>query len=200
MGKFNSIQCSRLIRGIFKIIGIACAIILSPIYLTGGLVASYAGRFADFSLVLGYLPFYFGEYSRLIYYSIFLKKVGKKTVFKFGSYVQYQDTFIGANCLIGFFNSVGQVHMGDNVICGGYINFTSGLRQHSYDNKNIPINKQPGKRICLNIGSDVWIGSNSLICAGIGNRVVIGAGSVVVKDCCDEAVYAGNPAKLIRHI
>ena len=32
----------------------------------------------------------------------------------------------------------------------------------------------------------------------IGNNVTIGAGSVVTKDIPDNAVAAGNPAKVIR--
>ena len=32
----------------------------------------------------------------------------------------------------------------------------------------------------------------------IGNNVTVGAGSVVTKDIPDNAVVAGNPAKIIR--
>jgi len=51
------------------------------------------------------------------------------------------------------------------------------------------------------IGHDVWIGVNSVILAGvkIGNGAVIGAGSIVSKDVEAYAIYAGNPAKLIRY-
>ncbi len=52
------------------------------------------------------------------------------------------------------------------------------------------------------IGNDVWIGGHSVINPGvtIGNNVVIGSGSVVTKDVPDNAVVAGNPAKIIRYI
>jgi virginiamycin A acetyltransferase len=70
--------------------------------------------------------------------------------------------------------------MGDDVLCGGYINFTSGVRQHSYSDPDLPLNRNPGSRTCINIGSDVWIGNNSVICADIGNRVIIGAGSTIM--------------------
>lgn len=50
------------------------------------------------------------------------------------------------------------------------------------------------------IGNDVWIGEGSYIKAGvnIGDGAVVGMGSVVTKDIPPYAIYAGNPAKLIR--
>lgn len=51
------------------------------------------------------------------------------------------------------------------------------------------------------IGHDVWIGRSVIIKSGvtIGNGAVIGAGSVVTKDVPPYAIYAGNPANLIRY-
>jgi acetyltransferase-like isoleucine patch superfamily enzyme len=53
----------------------------------------------------------------------------------------------------------------------------------------------------LEIGHDVWIGSNAIICPRvlkIGNGAIIGAGSVVTKDVPPYTILAGNPAKIIR--
>ncbi len=52
----------------------------------------------------------------------------------------------------------------------------------------------------VNIGNDVWIGSNCLIKQGveIGNGAVIGMGSVLTKNVGPYEIWAGNPAKLIR--
>lgn len=54
----------------------------------------------------------------------------------------------------------------------------------------------------VRIGDNVWIGGDVTIVPGvtIGNNVVIGAGSVVVKDIPDNAVAAGNPARVIKSI
>jgi virginiamycin A acetyltransferase len=52
------------------------------------------------------------------------------------------------------------------------------------------------------IGNDVWVGQNAIILPSvneIGNGAVIGAGSVVTKDVPPYAVFAGNPARLIRY-
>ena len=52
------------------------------------------------------------------------------------------------------------------------------------------------------IGDHVFIGMNSIILKGvtIGDYAVIGAGSVVTKNVPEHAIFAGNPAKLIRFI
>lgn len=51
------------------------------------------------------------------------------------------------------------------------------------------------------IGNNVLIGANVVIigAVNIGNNVTIGAGSVVVKDIPDNAIVAGNPARIIKY-
>lgn len=54
----------------------------------------------------------------------------------------------------------------------------------------------------VNIGDNVWIGSNTVICPGvtIGENSVIGAGSIVVKDIPANCIAVGNPCKVLREI
>ena len=54
----------------------------------------------------------------------------------------------------------------------------------------------------VNIGDNVWIGSNVVICPGvtIGENSVIGAGSIVLHDVPANCVAAGNPCRVIREI
>lgn len=51
------------------------------------------------------------------------------------------------------------------------------------------------------VGSDVWIGQNSVVLSGvtIGQGAVIGAGAIVTKDIPPYAIAAGNPARVIRY-
>lgn len=51
------------------------------------------------------------------------------------------------------------------------------------------------------IGDNVTIYPHAIIIGGIkiGNNAVIGAGAVVTKDVLENAVVAGNPAKIIKY-
>jgi len=53
----------------------------------------------------------------------------------------------------------------------------------------------------LEIGHDVWIGTNATVVRGvnIGNGAVIGANSVVTKEVPPYAIVAGCPAKVIKY-
>lgn len=63
--------------------------------------------------------------------------------------------------------------------------------------------RRAGKPISeeITVGDGTWIGANVTILPGvnIGSGVIIAAGSVVVHDCEDNSIYAGNPAKLIKN-
>ena len=52
----------------------------------------------------------------------------------------------------------------------------------------------------VTIGSDVWVGREAMILSGveIGHGAVVGARSVVTKSIPPYAIYAGNPAQLVR--
>lgn len=65
--------------------------------------------------------------------------------------------------------------------------------------KGGPIYGAAGK---VHIGDNVFIGMNAIITRGvtIGNNCIIGAGSIVTKDCLDNGVYAGNPARRIAEV
>jgi acetyltransferase-like isoleucine patch superfamily enzyme len=51
------------------------------------------------------------------------------------------------------------------------------------------------------IGNGVSIGTNATILpVTICDHVVIGAGAVVTKNITEPGIYAGNPARLLRHL
>ncbi len=86
----------------------------------------------------------------------------------------------------------------DCVIASG-VHIISGLRQHGFENLDVPIKDQPGEFSKVTIGQDTWIGSGAIIGADVGKKCVIGLGAVVVKPIPDFAIAAGNPARIIKY-
>ncbi len=106
----------------------------------------------------------------------------------------------GNNCRIyirNFGTEPFLISMGDRVT------ITSGVKVLTHDGSTCLIRDADGRRYQryapVRIGSDVFIGVNTIILPGIsiGSNVVIGAGSVVTKDVPDGTVVAGNPAKVV---
>lgn len=111
------------------------------------------------------------------------------------------NTYIGDNfyanydCII---IDVAKVTIGDNVFLAPRVGIYTAGHPIDADVRNTQL--EYGKPIT--IGSNVWIGGNTVINPGvtIGSNVVIGSGSVVTKDIPDNVVAVGNPCRVLRPI
>ncbi len=101
--------------------------------------------------------------------------------------------FINACCK---FQDQGGITIGDGCFLGH--NVTIATLNHEL-NPKYRANIVPNS---VQIGKNVWIGSNSIILSGveIGDGAVVGAGSVVTKNVPENTVVIGNPARVIKKI
>ena len=120
-----------------------------------------------------------------------------------GCYSYVANSKMGSYCSIGSRVSVGPMNYElTRPILNAHVN--TNLRPQigeALPDEFIPnqINKYRFPRVTL--GSDIWIGDNSVVLSNtiIGNGSVIGAGSVVTKNVAPYSIVAGNPAKVIRY-
>lgn len=114
---------------------------------------------------------------------------------KFDNLIVDENSGIGESSTL---HLQGKFKIGKNVMIGQELIVHTST--HGMVNNGIPMYQQKSKVKDVSIGNDVWIGSRVTILPGvhIGDGVVVGAGSIVTKDLQPYAIYAGNPAKLIR--
>lgn len=63
----------------------------------------------------------------------------------------------------------------------------------------ITIGKKDGKRPTIGDNVSVFAGAIIIGDVRIGDNVTVGAGTVVVKDVPDNAIVAGNPARILKY-
>lgn len=101
-------------------------------------------------------------------------------------------------------NGEALVFIGDNVsIAPNVVFITESSANNGHKINNIPyVTEKLTKKEKIIIQDEVWIGANVTILPGvtIGTCSIIGAGSVVTEDVESYSIYAGVPAKKIRHL
>ncbi|MDH5383055.1 MAG: acyltransferase [Cyclobacteriaceae bacterium] len=105
--------------------------------------------------------------------------------------------FIGPNTII---YAGGGIKMGNSVLISPSVNLIS--HQHQYSNRDLDYKDQTSLFDIIEIGNNVWIGSNATILPGvkIGDNAIIGANALVNKNVIANSIVAGVPAKTIKHI
>ncbi len=107
--------------------------------------------------------------------------------------------FSGASAVV--MSSRSKITIGQHVNIGA----NTQIFDHDFHSLNYRTRRNSLKNIKtapVNIGDDVFIGTNSIILKGvnIGSKAIIGAGSVVTKNVPPGEAWAGNPAECIGEI
>ena len=123
---------------------------------------------------------------------------------KIGTFVEIQKgASIGKNCKISSHTFICQgVHIEDNCFVGHGVMFTNDLFPRATNLDGSQQSDEDWTLVETFVKKGASIGSNATILCGItiGENALIGAGSVVTKNVPENAIVAGNPAKIIKYL
>jgi acetyltransferase-like isoleucine patch superfamily enzyme len=120
---------------------------------------------------------------------------------KIGSFVEIQkNAIVGNNCKISSHTFICEgVIIEDGVFVGHNVTFINDkYPRATKDGKLQSESDWSVERTIIKKGASIGSGSTILSNITIGENAIIGAGSVVTKDIPANAIYAGNPARMMR--
>src|SRR5712664_1265657 len=123
---------------------------------------------------------------------------------KIGAFVEIQkNAKVGKNCKISSHTFICEgVIIEDNVFVGHGVTFIND----SYPRATTPEGQLQSEKdwkvepTLVKKGASIGSGATILANVTIGENAVVGAGSLVTRDVPDNAIVAGNPARLLRLI
>jgi acetyltransferase-like isoleucine patch superfamily enzyme len=122
---------------------------------------------------------------------------------KVGAFVEIQKgVTIGKNCKISSHTFICEgVHIADNVFVGHNVTFINDKFPRATNADGSLQTEADWSCVETYVEEGVSIGSSATILCGvrIGKGAIVGAGAVVTKEVPENAVVAGNPAKIIKY-
>ena len=123
---------------------------------------------------------------------------------KIGTFVEIQkNAEIGKFCKISSHTFICEgVRIHDRVFIGHNVTFTNDVYPRATNRQGDLCDESDWQVVPTTVEENAAIGSGATILCGItiGKNAMIGAGSVVLTDIPANQIWAGNPARFIRHI
>lgn len=103
----------------------------------------------------------------------------------------------GDRCFVNVGSTIISV---EEIVVGDDVAFANDV--YVMDSDSHGVEGRPHKQAPVHIGDGCWIGARAMILPGVtlGKRVLVAAGAVVTRDVPDDALVAGNPARVVRQL
>ncbi|MBN9202583.1 MAG: transferase [Microbacterium sp. SCN 70-18] len=105
-------------------------------------------------------------------------------------------THIGEHSIIWAGNSTGRIVFGEKCLLAPHVTITAS--NYATEPGEFVMDQRKIEEDIV-IGSDVWLGANTVVLAGVtvGDGAIVAAGAVVTKDVPAGAIVGGIPARVI---
>jgi putative colanic acid biosynthesis acetyltransferase WcaF len=129
---------------------------------------------------------------------LFGARIGKGVYIKPGIRIKFPWYLsVGDHCWLGedvWIDNLAAVTIGSHVCLSQGAYLCTG--NHDWKTSNMKLFRRP---ITLEDGS--WIGAKAIVCPGVvvGREAIVTVGSVVTRDVPGHQIWAGNPARFLRH-
>lgn len=121
-----------------------------------------------------------------------------------GTFVEIQKgASIGKNCKISSHTFICEgVEIADNVFIGHNVTFINDKFPRAVNEDGSPQTEKDWECVHTYVDEGASIGSSATLLCGVhvGKRSIVGAGSVVTRDVPEDAIVAGNPARVIKYL
>ena len=129
-------------------------------------------------------------------------EIGDET--KIGTFVEIQkNATVGQRCKISSHTFICEgVTIEDHVFIGHGVTFINDSypRATTLTGELQTLNDWKVEATLVKKGASIGSGATILSNVVIGERAIVGAGSVVTRDVPDDAIVAGNPARVLRGV
>ncbi len=172
-------------------------VVVAPLAAIAGF-GRFAGAFRFGAQLCSLIPGLPGDYIRVAYYRLTLKRCSLDSRVSFGSFFAHPEVVVGSRVYIGAYCVLGRCSIGDRTQIASHVQVLSGRYQHLRGPSGAIGSAAEGEFTSIEIGNDCWIGASSIIMASVGSETTIGSGTVVVRSIGSRAVAVGNPARVIK--
>lgn len=171
-------------------------LIVFPFALVAGFGRFSAG-FQGCGQLLALVPGLPGDYFRIAYYAMTLKKCSLHSRISFGTLFAQSRTYVGKGVYIGIYCVIGACEIGERSQIASHVQVLSGSHQHRRDSDGHILTAREEEFEPVSIGADCWIGASAIIMADVGPGATVGAGAVVTRTIPSGVTAVGIPARAL---